>query len=77
MIGKIVSVTHQTITISDITIQDAQDLVDILGYIGGSPVGPRGACDRLVRALEGVGLVWSEDKRIVVSPSSMYVERKS
>jgi hypothetical protein len=43
-------------TISDITAQDANALIEVLNSVGGSPEGPRGFASRMLTALAGAGL---------------------
>lgn len=51
MIAKKVPKADYTITIENITVQDAEALLDIMGVVGGDPAGPRGAASRLSYAL--------------------------
>lgn len=48
--------TRRTITISDITEDDAHVLLEITRFIGGHPDGHRGASDRLSAALHEAGI---------------------
>ena len=45
-----------TIDILDISMSDAEVLMEISRYVGGSPDGPRGAIDRLRLALKDAGV---------------------
>lgn len=65
VIEKVPVTTYEekdTITISGITLEDAQVLMAITRVIGGLPNGPRGAADRLSAALTkaGVKLPWRD-----------------
>ena len=73
-VPKVVTVQEEvtTITISDITLEDAKVLRSIMHYIGGQPLGPRGASDRFSKAISDALGISTWEKVHVPAQGQLY-----